>query len=329
MNSTATIDRSAAADVYPPDTSSVPWISTPRLARRSLRDFCELAKPRMNLLVVATTLVGYYMSRAGLDDYGRLLLTLVGTALTAGSAGALNQYAERGFDALMPRTANRPLPAGRLRAIEALLFGLALAVAGVLVLAVFVNLLTALIGASTIAIYLLIYTPAKRRTPLCTIIGAIPGAMPAMMGFTAADGVISAQAVALFAIVFLWQIPHFLAIAIIYRRDYADGGFSMLPVVDRHLDLTGRLILLYSIALGAATLIPVFLGMAGSSYCTAAVVLGSAFSGFAFACARSKTHGSARHLFLASIVFLPLLLAAMAFNRPCSHYGSSYASAHS
>src|ERR1700733_13888101 len=188
MNSTATIDRSAAADVYPPDTSSGPWISPPRLARRSLRDFCELAKPRMNLLVVATTLVGYYMSREGLDDYGRLLKTLFGTALAAAAAGALNQYAEREFDALMPRTADRPLPAGRLRPIDALLFGLALGIAGILVLAIFVNVLTALLGAITIAIYLLLYPPAKRRTPLCTIIGAVPGAMPTMMGFTAADG---------------------------------------------------------------------------------------------------------------------------------------------
>ena len=215
----------------------------------------------------------------------------------------------------MRRTANRPLPAGRLRPIEALLFGIALSITGVAMLALFVNPLTALLGALTLALYVFVYTPAKRRTTLCTIIGAIPGAIPPVMGFTAVQGVVTPQAMTLFAILFIWQMPHFLAIAILYRDDYARGGFLMLPVVDENLGMTGRQIVLYSLCLIPVSLMPSLLGMAGAVYFVAALLLGIAFCGFGIVCARSKIRSDARQLFLASIIYLPALFAAMMIDK--------------
>jgi protoheme IX farnesyltransferase len=283
--------------------------------RVRLTDLYELTKPRMNFLVVVTTMVGYYMAARGWADWLRIVYTLMGTAMTAAGASVLNQYVEREFDGRMRRTANRPLPGGRLRPADALLFGITLAVLGVGILLVFVNPLTALLGALTLALYVFIYTPAKRRTSLCTIIGAIPGAIPPVMGFTAVHGVITPQALTLFAILFLWQMPHFLAIAILYRDDYARGGFLMLPVVDKNLEMTGRQIMLYSLSLVTVSLTPAILGMAGVVYFVAALLLGIAFCGFGFVCARSKLRSDAKQLFLASIVYLPALLAALMIDK--------------
>jgi len=279
--------------------------------RSPLKDFWDLTKPRMNFLVLVTTMVGYYMAARGWGEWGRFTSTLLGTALTAAGASVLNQAMEREFDALMRRTANRPLPAGRVRPIEAWIFGAALSAGGIAVLAVFVNLLTALLGAITLAIYLFLYTPAKRHTTLCTIIGAVPGALPAMVGFTAADGAITAPALAVFAILFVWQMPHFLSIAILCRDDYARGGFRMLPVLDESLDVSTRQILLYSLTLIPVSLFPVALQMAGWIYFAAAVVLSLVFCGFGLVCAKTKSRADARQLFFASIVYLPCLLAAM------------------
>lgn len=287
----------------------------PSAVRGRLVDFYELTKPRMNFLVVVTTMVGYFMAVHGPADWLRVVYTLLGTALTAAGSSVFNQYIERALDARMPRTANRPLPAKRLKPADALLFGVALSLAGVGVLALFVNLLTASLGTLTLLLYVFVYTPAKRVTSLCTIIGAVPGAIPPVMGFTAVQGTITPQALSLFAILFFWQMPHFLAIAILYRDDYARGGFRMLPVVDRDMAMTGRQIILYSLSLVTISLMPALLNLAGVIYFIAALLLGIAFTGFGIVCARSKTRADARQLFLASIVYLPVLLAAMMIDK--------------
>ena len=278
-------------------------------------DYYELTKPRMNFLVVVTTMVGYYMAAHGPADWLRVVYTLIGTALTAAGSSVFNQYIERDLDLRMTRTANRPLPGGRVKPVDALLYGIVVSVLGVAILALFVNTLTAALGALTLLLYVLVYTPAKRYTSLCTIIGAVPGAIPPLMGFTAVQGAISPKALSLFAILFFWQMPHFLAIAILYRDDYARGGFLMLPVVDEGLGMTGRQIILYSLTLIPVSLMPALLGMTGVIYFAAALLLGVAFFGFGIICARSKDRADARQLFLASIIYLPALLAAMMIDK--------------
>lgn len=282
---------------------------------RRLADFYELTKPRLNFLVIITTAVGYYMGIRSAVDWLNLLHALLGTALTAGGSSVLNQYLERHHDARMPRTADRPLPAGRVLPLEALLFGLALSIVGVAYLAAMVNPLTALLGAFSLLAYVLIYTPLKRYTPLNTVIGAVPGAIPFVMGWTAVRGQIEPQAVALFGILFLWQMPHFLAIAILYRDDYAKAGFKMLPVLDPNLNMTSRQIVLYLAALIPVSLAPVAMHMAGTGYLLAALLLGIAFLSLGIACATSRRRQDARRLFLASILYLPLLLGGMMLDK--------------
>jgi heme o synthase len=285
------------------DTSEGSW---PRL-----KDFWDLTKPRMNVVVLVTTVAGYYLAARDSIEWGRIIPTLLGTGLAAAGASVLNQLMERHFDALMPRTADRPLPTGRIRPVEACLFGLVLAVAGIAVLAIDVNILTASLGAVTLVTYLFVYTPAKRYTTLCTLFGAIPGAIPVMMGCTAATGRISATAVALFLILFVWQIPHFLAIAILYRDDYAKGGFHILPVSDGSLDATARQIVLYCLALVPVSVFPVVLGTVGWAYFTIAIALNAIFTCYGIAIARSKSRHHARRLFFASLGYLLCLLPAM------------------
>ncbi len=292
----------------------VPIAGSTRLSastRQRINDFYELTKPRMNFLVVITTMVGYYMAARGWSDWTRLIATLFGTALTAAGASVFNQYVERRLDVRMKRTQNRPLPAGRVRPIDALLYGMLISIVGVGTLALFVNALTASLGALTLLLYVFVYTPAKRYTSLCTIVGAVPGAIPPMMGFTAVHNSIGPEAMALFAILFFWQMPHFLAIAILYRDDYARGGFMMLPVVDEKMNMTARQIILYSITMVPVSLLPALLNMTGSLYPFAALVMGIAFCGFGLVLARSKSRADARQLFLASIVYLPALLTAL------------------
>jgi protoheme IX farnesyltransferase len=278
------------------------------------RDFYELTKPRMNFLVVCTTAVGYAMAPHH-GHWMMLLHAIVGTALTAASASVLNQIVERDFDALMPRTRNRPLPRGRVSPLEALVYGVGMGVAGIVYLMLMVNLLTALLGAITLASYVWVYTPMKRYSSLNTVVGAIPGAIPPMMGWAAATGALGPQALALFAILFLWQMPHFLAIAILYKRDYEAGGFKMLPVVDPGLRTTSRMIVLYGMALLPASLLPVGVGMVGSVYLTGAVLLGLAFFSFCISCAVSKERIDAKKLFFASIIYLPVLFALMMIDK--------------
>jgi protoheme IX farnesyltransferase len=284
-------------------------------SRSKLVDYYELTKPRMNFLIIITTMVGYYMASHGRLDWLRLFNTILGTLLCASSAGVINQVIERKYDILMDRTRNRPIPAGRVHPIEAFLFGAACGVAGVTQLLLTVNLLTALLGAFTLLSYVLIYTPLKRVTSLNTIVGAVPGAIPPVMGFTAATGTLSPEALTIFGILFLWQMPHFLALAILYKRDYAAGGFKMLPVIDPHLEQTRKQILLYGLALIPMTLMPALLHMAGVVYFTAAVLLGLAFLSFGVSCAATRSREDARKLFFASIIYLPLLLAALMLDK--------------
>ncbi len=292
-----------------------PAIAVPTPRTRRLADYYELTKPRMNFLVVVTTVVGFYMGGRGLGQWTTLLHTILGTALTAAAAGILNQYIERQYDRLMDRTADRPLPAARIAPVEALFFGVILGVVGLCELLFFVNALTAALAAFTLASYVFIYTPLKRRTTLCTLVGAVPGAIPAAMGWTAATGELSLPALILFGILFCWQMPHFLAIAILYREDYARGGFKMLPVVDRDLVSTGFQIVLWSVAVIAVTLAPYVAGMTGRAYFLAAFLMGLTFTGFGLLCAFKRGRVQARQLFLASIVYLPFLLAAMMIDR--------------
>jgi protoheme IX farnesyltransferase len=280
-----------------------------------LIDFYELIKPRMNLLVVATTLVGYYMAASSKADWLRLPHALIGTALCAASAAILNQLAERRFDAMMPRTAKRPLPTGRVSTKEAMTIGICAGVVGGAYLLYFVNALTAILGVGTVLSYVLIYTPLKRRTVYNTIVGAIPGAIPPVMGFAAVKGSFTPSALALFSILFVWQIPHFMAIATLYKEDYRLGGFKMLPVNDRGLLATSRHIVLFSAALIPISLAPTIIHMTGYFYFLWASVLGIFFLKYALAAATDRRREDARRLFFFSIIYLPALLALMMFDR--------------
>jgi protoheme IX farnesyltransferase len=284
-----------------------------------LADLYELTKPRMNFLVVITTMIGFMLAtRTAHTDWLLLFHALLGTALCAASAAVINQVIERDRDALMPRTRNRAIPADRISVVEAAFLGIACGIAGVAYLYVLVNPLTAILGFATIALYLAVYTPAKRFTTLNTVIGAIPGAIPPAMGFTAANGALSLGAVALFLILFFWQMPHFLAIAILYRDDYRAGGFKMLPCVeeDDRRPITGRQMILYAVALIPISLLPVRFKIAGEAYFAVALLLGMAFLSFAISCAIGGcARLDARKLFFASIIYLPLLLAAMMLDK--------------
>jgi heme o synthase len=277
-------------------------------------DFVELAKPRITSLVLVTAAVGFAVgSRGGFDGLA-FLVFIAGTALLCGGASALNHYLERGTDALMERTRRRPIPAGRLRPDEALVFGLALSAAGLAVLA-FVNPLTLALGALSLLSYVLAYTPLKRVTSLCTVVGAVPGALPPLMGWSASHGSLGAAGWGLFAILFLWQLPHVLAIGWLYREDYARGGFPMLSVTDQDGASTGRQAVLYATALLPVTLAAGMLASAGAGYLWGALILGLGFLGCAAAFAWKRTVGGARRLFLASVLYLPLVLGLMVFDR--------------
>jgi protoheme IX farnesyltransferase len=286
-----------------------------RLPSRA-NDFYELTKPRLNFLVLVTTMVGYYMAVRVPGDWAKVLHTLLGTALTAAAASVLNQVIERKHDKLMPRTQKRPMPQGRISLVHGILYGSAMGIAGVAYLAWFVNGLTAWLGAFTILCYLFVYTPMKRWTSLNTVVGAIAGAVPPVMGWTAVSNSFGPGAAVLFCILFFWQMPHFLAIAILYRRDYAAGGFKMLPVVDEGLFVTGRQIVVYGAALIPITLMPTLVfHMTGIVYLASALVLGLGYLSFGIICATTRERSDARKLFFSSIIYLPVLLAVMMFDK--------------
>ncbi|HYK90207.1 MAG TPA: heme o synthase, partial [Acidobacteriota bacterium] len=274
-------------------------------------DFLELTKPRITLMVLVTTLVGFYLGLRGSVPLVLLGHTLLGTALVASGASAFNMYLERHFDSLMKRTHNRPLPAGRLQAGEALAFAVTITVAGGIYLLAFVNVLTSLVAAITLLSYLFVYTPLKRRTWLCTLVGAVPGGLPAAMAWTAITGHLSLGAWIVFGIVFFWQLPHFYAIGWIYREDYARAGYPLLAVVDSSGSRTSRQSDVYIVLLILVTVMPVMAGLAGFVYLVGALALGIAFLACGVWFTRSRDRASARRLFMASILYLPILLALL------------------
>ena len=277
-------------------------------------DYWAITKPEVNFLIAITTAVSFYVaSPAGVSQvpWAALLHTLAGTVLVASGAATLNQWMEHPFDARMRRTARRPIAAGRIKPVRALIFGMLLSLGGIAYLAVAANILTSLLAAFTLLNYLFLYTPAKRITPLCTLIGAIPGALPPLIGWTAARGRLTADAWVLFAIVFFWQFPHFMAIAWMYREDYARAGYLVLP---RH-ELRDRFVtwqtVLPAIALLAVGLIPATRGVSGPVHFCGSLVLGAIFLYYSTRFAFFRSTVAARRLLAASIIYLPAILALM------------------
>ncbi len=283
--------------------------------RSRAADFLELTKPGITMLVVVTTLVGFYVGSRTAISLIQLFHTLLGTALVASGAGAFNQYLERNLDALMHRTWRRPLPAGRLQSGEALIFAVLVSGAGMIYLLAFVNPLTSILSVLTFLGYLFLYTPLKKRTWLSTVIGAVPGALPTVMGWAAVNDGLSAGAWVLFAIVFFWQLPHFYAIGWMYREDYARAGFPMLPAIDLSGIRTGRQVNLYIAALIVATVLPSLMALTGYAYLFGAIGLGLCFLAYGAIFARLRDRHSARRLFFVSVYYLPILLALMVLDK--------------
>jgi protoheme IX farnesyltransferase len=286
-----------------------------RARRRVLGDLVALTKPRVVLMILVTTAVGYYVGLAGAPDYARLVHLLIGTALAAGGTLALNMYWEREVDGLMERTRLRPLPDGRLAPLEALLFGTGITAAGIVYLAASVSALAAAVTAATFALYLFAYTPLKLRTPLCTLVGAVPGALPPVTGWVAARNDLGVGAWVLFGILFLWQLPHTLAIGRLYREDYARAGVRLLPVIDAQGSSTERQAMTGCLALLAVSLLPTLVGLAGGVYFAGALLLGLGFAALAAWQAAVPSLSGARRVLYASLLYLPALLALLAFDK--------------
>jgi heme o synthase len=295
--------KDAQAEVAPLSVQS-------RRLGTTLQDLVALTKPRLNVLVVATSAAGYYMGAGGTASPLPMLQAVAGTAMVAAGAATLNQLYERDTDARMRRTRLRPLPDGRVAPLDALIFGTALAVSGLATL-VFTNTLASFLALTTLVVYLVVYTPLKRRSPGATLVGALPGALPPLIGWTAATGSASFGGWTLFAIVFLWQIPHFMAIAWMFRDDYRQAGFPMLPVIEPSGLRTGRQALAYSVLLLPVSLLPTAAGVSGWAYFSTALVLGLALLFLATRFARQRSDLSARALFYGSIAYLPLIWTAM------------------
>ena len=291
-------------------------VPTIPLARANPADWLELTKPRITAMVVFTALVGYVTASAGATWSLPLAAALAGTGLVAAGASVLNQLLERDTDALMLRTRTRPLPAGRIGPGEARVFGALLTLSGLATLLAFSGPLAAAVACATWVSYLFAYTPLKRRTPLATLVGAVPGALPPVIGWAAARASLDPGALVLFAILFLWQVPHFLAIAWLYRDDYARAGFPMLPVLDREGTFTGRQAVVHSLALLLVSLAPTAAGLAGPAYLAGAFLLGVALTLCALRLARARDLASARTLFLASVLYLPALSFLLLAARP-------------
>jgi protoheme IX farnesyltransferase len=277
--------------------------------------YLDLTKPRITLLVVLTAMAGYLLASSGGINYIGLLELSLGVALLSSGISTLNQYMERDLDALMRRTESRPLPSGKLAPMQALLFGAGLSIVAITYLAISVNALTAALGVVTFASYLFVYTPLKTRTTLSTVLGAVPGAMPPLIGWVAARNEASIEAWVLFAILFLWQFPHFLAIAWMYREDYGRAGIKMLPVVEPEGRITGRQILIYTLLLLPVSLMPSMMKITGLVYFIGAILLGLMFLYFSARAAQSRTAWQARRLLLASVLYLPALFILMVFNQ--------------
>ena len=281
-----------------------------RTITSKLRDYYALTKPEVNLLILMTTSAGYYLGSQGPLRPGRLFITLVGTLLVASGTATLNQLMERLYDAQMRRTANRPLVSGRLSPREARWLGLSLSVAGGVSLAVWVNAVSALLAIGTLLGYLLVYTPLKRKTPLCTLLGAVPGAMPTLIGWAASSSSVGRNAWLLFGVLFLWQFPHFLAIALLYREDYAGAGFRMLPRFDTDGRFTKAEIVVFTAVLVMVPMLPVA-GRSGATYSLIMFTAGAFFLYHTAKLARSGSRMLARGVVHASVIYLPVVLGTM------------------
>jgi protoheme IX farnesyltransferase len=281
--------------------------------RRSttIADYGALMKPELTLLSVLTAVASGYMALSGSSNYILLVHVFIGTILIGSTAGVLNQYIERRYDALMKRTEHRPLPSGRIQPAEALLFGILLGVAGLFYLALFTNWAAVSLAMLTLVSYLAIYTPLKRKTPFATVIGGIPGALPPLIGWAIVQGSVSMEAWSLFFILFFWQMPHFLSLAWMYRNDYARAGYKLLTVLDPNYAITSRQILVYSIALIPASLMPMMVGLTGIHYFIGALMLSVGFLAISIRLYFIRTNFVARKLFYASLLFLPALFFLM------------------
>ena len=297
------------------NTATISELEAPVITpRERVAAFIELTKPRITFLIVLTSAAGFYLgSRSGVN-YALFLSAMFGITLLSSGVATINQYLERDLDGLMRRTADRPLPAGKLLPWEALLFGTALIVVAEIYLATMVNVLTAILGLTVIAGYLFGYTPLKTKTSLSTMVGAFPGAVPPLIGWTAASSDLSIQAWVLFAILFLWQFPHFLAIAWMYREDYARAGILMLPVIEPEGRVTSQQIIIYTLMLLPVSLLPYALGISGKVYLFGATVLGLLFLSSSIRAAISLSRQEAKKLLLASVIYLPLLFILMVLN---------------
>jgi heme o synthase len=304
--------KTAAIELHP---NSAAEAVAPPGAKARVAAYIELTKPRITFLIVLTAAAGFCLGSRGAVNYLTFTHAMFGIALLSSGIATLNQFMERDLDGLMRRTEARPLPSGRLLPFEALWFGITLTLAAELYLAFSVNRLTAILGLTVIAGYLFLYTPLKTRTSLSTAVGAFPGAMPPLIGWAAARGEVDVAAWVLFAILFLWQFPHFLAIAWMYREDYGRAGIRMLPVVEPDGRVTGQQIILYALMLVPVSLLPAFLGISGRFYLVAALALGLLFLGSSIRAALSKSNQHARQLLLASVLYLPLLFGVMVLNR--------------
>ncbi|MDZ4814657.1 MAG: heme o synthase [Verrucomicrobiota bacterium] len=280
-----------------------------------ISDYLELGKARLNFLVLVSTFVGFYAGSPDVIDKWLLFHTLVATSLVALGSGALNQLIEMKIDATMNRTKDRPLPAGRLTQRQALFFGCVTSLTGLAYLLISVNILTCAIAAITLISYLLVYTPLKRITWYNTLVGAVPGAFPPLLGWTAATDHLALGGLSLFAILFFWQIPHFFAIAWVYREDYRLAGFHMLPVIDPDGKRTAFQAIIHTFLLLAASVLPSWLGITGKVYLVGAIILGLAFLVLAFRFLGDKSNRTARILFFGSVFYLPLLLALIVFDK--------------
>lgn len=283
--------------------------------RERVLAYVDLTKPRITFLIVLTAAAGFCLGAKGSLDYLRFTHAMLGIALLSSGIATLNQYMERELDGLMRRTLSRPLPSGKLAPLEALVFGAGLTLIAEVYLALLVNPLTAMFGLTVIAGYLFMYTPLKTKTTLSTVVGAFPGAMPPLMGWTAASNEVTMGAWVLFAILFLWQFPHFLAIAWMYREDYGRAGIRMLPVVEPEGRVTGQQIVAYTVMLLPVSLLPTLIGISGRVYFYGAIVLGSLFLLSSISAALSKSRQQARRLLLASVLYLPLLFGLMVLNQ--------------
>jgi len=305
--------NSVAVKLEPTDTPEA--LRVPLVMREKLAAYVELTKPRITLFIVLTAAAGFCLGTKGALDYALLAHTLFGVALLSSGIATLNQYMERDLDGRMRRTAARPLPSGKLRPFDALIFGVALTVIAEAYLALTVNPLTALLGFAVIVGYLFCYTPLKTRTSLSTVVGAFPGAMPPLVGWAAANNAIGVEAWTLFAILFLWQFPHFLAIAWMYREDYARAGIMMLPVVEPEGLRTGQQIVIWALLLLPVSLMPTALGTSGAIYFCGAIVLGLLYIASSVVAAISLSRQNARRVLLASVLYLPVLFGLMVMNQ--------------